>query len=171
MYLHITIAIIAMTTSCKKGSDTQPLQVTFEAKSNSTASGVGIFIQERGRVTFVAKLSGLVPGTHAIHLHEHANCSDLSGSMAGGHWNPTSQGHGKWGSSSYHKGDIGNFTADANGNGVVTLITDQWCIGCGDPTKDIVGTALIVHAGTDDFTTQPAGNSGSRISCAAVIKH
>jgi Cu-Zn family superoxide dismutase len=33
------------------------------------------------------------------------------------------------------KGDIGNFTADANGNGTITLTTDEWNIGSGDPTK------------------------------------
>jgi Cu-Zn family superoxide dismutase len=26
----------------------------------------------------------------------------------------------------YVKGDIGNFTADANGNGTITLTTDEW---------------------------------------------
>jgi Cu-Zn family superoxide dismutase len=44
-----------------------------------------------------------------------------------------------------HKGDIGNFTADANGNGTITLTTDEWNIGSGDPTKDILGKGLIVH--------------------------
>jgi Cu/Zn superoxide dismutase len=28
----------------------------------------------------------------------------------------------------HHKGDIGNFTADANGNGTITMTTDQWDI-------------------------------------------
>jgi Cu/Zn superoxide dismutase len=52
----------------------------------------------------------------------------------------------------YHKGDIGNFTADANGNGTISLTTDEWNIGSGDPMKDILGKGLIVHQGTDDFT-------------------
>jgi Cu-Zn family superoxide dismutase len=46
--------------------------------------------------------------------------------------------HGKWGVGEYHKGDIGNFTADANG-GNNHLTTDEWNIGSGDPTKDILG--------------------------------
>jgi Cu-Zn family superoxide dismutase len=53
-------------------------------------------------------------------------------------------------------GDIGNFTADANGNGTITLTTDEWNIGSGDPTKDILGKGLIVHEGTDDFVSQPS---------------
>jgi Cu-Zn family superoxide dismutase len=83
-------------------------------------------------VTFVAKLAGLKPGVHAIHIHEKSDCSAADGSSAGGH--STFKKHGKWGVGEYHKGDIGNFTADANGNGTITLTTDEWNIGSGDPT-------------------------------------
>jgi Cu-Zn family superoxide dismutase len=48
---------------------------------------------------------------------------------------PNFKKHGKWGVGEYHKGDIGNFTADANGNGTI-LTTDEWNIGSGDPTKE-----------------------------------
>ncbi len=108
---------------------------------------------------------------HAIHLHEKADCSADDATSTGGHWNPTSEPHGKWGASEgYHKGDIGNFEADEKGNGTITFSTDQWCIGCGDPNKDIVGKAVIVHEGTDDFTTQPTGAAGGRVTCGAVIE-
>mgnify|MGYP000910931449 CR=1 FL=1 len=48
--------------------------------------------------------------------------------------------------------------------------TDQWCIGCGDENKDILGKAIIVHQGTDDFTSQPSGAAGARVSCAGIIE-
>jgi Cu-Zn family superoxide dismutase len=51
-----------------------------------------------------------------------------------GHWNPTFKKHGNGVLANI--GDIGNFTADANGNGTITLTTDEWNIGSGDPTKD-----------------------------------
>ena len=61
----------------------------------------------------------LSPGMHAIHLHEKADCSSPDGKSAGGHWNPTFSKHGKWGDENgYHKGDIGNFEVDENGNGL-----------------------------------------------------
>jgi Cu-Zn family superoxide dismutase len=53
---------------------------------------------------------------------------------------------------------------------VVNFSTDQWCIGCGDETKDILGKGIIVHQGVDDFTSQPSGAAGSRVSCGGIIE-
>ena len=53
---------------------------------------------------------------------------------------------------------ITNFEASADGKGSITTVTNEWCIGCGDETKDILGKAIIVHQGTDDFVTQPRNN-------------
>lgn len=165
--------IIAVLIACKTNSgssEAKKLVLNFEAKSNSTVSGTATFIEKNGKVTFVAKIAGLKPGVHAIHIHEKSDCSAADGSSAGGHWNPTFKNHGKWGVGQYHKGDIGNFTADANGNGTITLTTDEWNIGSGDPTKDILGKGLIVHEGSDDFVSQPAGDAGARVACSAIIK-
>jgi Cu-Zn family superoxide dismutase len=145
--------------------------VSLESKNDSGVTGSVVFSQDDGIVSMRAQITGLSEGTHAIHLHEKADCSSDDGKSTGGHWNPTAQPHGKWGSEEgYHKGDIGNFVADADGNGSIKFSTDQWCIGCGDPNKDIIGKAVIVHEGTDDFTSQPSGAAGSRISCGGVIQ-
>ncbi|WP_242204297.1 superoxide dismutase family protein [Aestuariivivens insulae] len=147
------------------------LTITLEAKSESNVSGQVTFKEEDGKVTMTAMMSGLEPGKHAIHLHETADCSSADGKSAGGHWNPTSQPHGKWGAEAgYHKGDIGNFTADEKGNGLIQFSTDEWCIGCDDDTKNILGKGVIVHAGEDDLTSQPSGAAGARVSCAGIIE-
>ena len=120
----------------------------------------------------VAKISGLKPGVHAIHVHETADSSSDDAKSSGGHWNPTGQPHGKWGTEdgAYHRGDIGNFVADENGEGTVNFHTELWCIGCEDETKNIVGKAIIVHEGEDDLTSQPSGAAGKRVSCAGIIQ-
>ena len=147
------------------------LIVSLEPKSESHVSGTVVFTEDNDAVTMVATLQGLDAGEHAIHLHEKSNCSSADGKSSGGHWNPTNQAHGKWGATEgFHKGDIGNFTADADGNGTITFTTDQWCIGCDDDTKNIIGKGIIVHQGTDDFTSQPSGAAGSRVSCGGVIQ-
>ncbi|WP_053990358.1 superoxide dismutase family protein [Mangrovimonas sp. TPBH4] len=151
--------------------ETKKIKVRLEPKSNSNVSGNVLFKETDGIVSMVAVFDGLSEGSHAIHLHEKADCSSEDGKSSGGHWNPTAQPHGKWGSNDgYHKGDIGNFTADAKGHGSITFNTDEWCIGCGDPSKDILGKAVIVHEGTDDFTSQPSGDAGTRVSCGGIIE-
>ena len=191
---HLKLTAIALTlifaTACKKdkkeveqvieteveevveGTKTEKtITVTMTPKSDSNVTGTVVFTDKDGQVTMKGKFSGLTEGVHAIHLHEKADCSSPDGKSSGGHWNPTAQPHGAWGAESgFHKGDIGNMTANAEGNAVISLTTDQWCIGCGDDTKNIMGKAVIVHQGEDDLTSQPSGAAGARVSCAGIIE-
>ena len=147
------------------------IKFSMEPKSNSSVKGEVTFTQEAGKITMVANFSGLTPGEHAIHLHEKADCSSDDGKSTGGHWNPTHEPHGKWGAAEgYHKGDIGNFVADSEGNANMEFTTDQWCIGCEDDNMNILGKAVIVHQGVDDFVSQPSGAAGARISCTGIIQ-
>ena len=150
---------------------TDKVIVMLDPKSGSTAKGNVVFRQRSKTVSMTAVFSGLDEGTHAVHLHEKSDCSSDDGKSSGGHWNPTAQPHGEWGDEAgYHKGDIGNFTVNENGTGTITFVTEEWCIGCGDDTKDILGKAVIVHQGTDDFKSQPSGAAGSRVSCGGIIQ-
>ncbi len=160
-------AIVALMIACSP-SPKKELKVDFTAATGSGITGNAVFTQQDKKVKFEAHLQGLTPGEHAIHIHEKADCAGTFES-AGGHWNPTFKKHGKWGEGEYHRGDIGNFTADASGHGKITFETDQWCIGCDDETKNIVGKSLIVHEKADDYTTQPTGNAGGRQACSALI--
>jgi len=146
------------------------LEIGLDAKSGSTAAGFALLSEKNGTVYLSATIRGLSAGTHAIHLHEKADCSSDDGKSTGGHWNPAFAPHGAWGSAAgYHKGDIGNFEVDDDGIGRVFFETDEWCIGCDNPTKDILGKAIIVHQGADDFVSQPSGAAGARISCAGIV--
>ena len=168
--IAITLAFILGCKSSNSADSSNKLSVIFESKSKSTVTGTATFVEKNGKVTFESKIAGLSPGIHAIHIHEKADCAAADGSSAGGHWNPTFKKHGKWNEAEFHKGDIGNFTADEEGNGTIKMSTDEWCIGCADETKNILGKGLIVHAGADDFTTQPSGNAGARVACSGLIK-
>jgi len=184
-YFLLTMLVLLSATGCKNESkqpkkatdDTQKaqsvkavinqdmerikLKISLESKGENKSKGVAYFKQEGERVYFDAKTKGLTPGAHAIHIHE----------KAGGHWNPTFENHGKWGSEKgYHKGDIGNFMVDENGIGSISMSTDQWCIGCDDPAKDILGKAVIIHQGKDDLVSQPSGAAGARVSCGGIIQ-
>ncbi|WP_179315728.1 superoxide dismutase family protein [Winogradskyella undariae] len=147
------------------------LSIALDPKSGSNVEGTINFSEENGTVSMVGTITGLEEGKHAIHIHEKADCSANDGTSSGGHWNPTAQPHGAWGDEAgYHKGDIGNLTANSDGKATITKTTDEWCIGCEDDTKNILGKAVIVHIGVDDLKSQPSGDAGTRIGCAGIIK-
>jgi len=177
-------------TSCNSGSNNSDTQnssadnstsATAASVQTATADITGTYPDTTvsGKATFTSENNGPVKldiqldipakaGKEvAVHLHEHGDCSD-AGKGAHGHWNPTNEEHGKWGSAHFHRGDIGNIKLDAQGKGTFEMTTDLWQIGGDDSTKNIIGRAVIVHGGTDDFVTQPTGNAGDRIGCAVI---
>ena len=137
------------------------------AKSGSGLTGTAMFSAEDGQVRLVLEVQGVEPGDHAVHLHQVGDCSSDDGKSAGGHWNPTGEDHGEWGHNPFHLGDIGNLVIGEDGAGTIELTTDRWSIGSG-ADNDILGRSVIVHAGVDDFTTQPTGAAGGRIGCGVV---
>ena len=119
---------------------------------------------EQARVAVIA--AGLTPGEHGIHVHETGTC-DPAGekpfSLAGGHFNPTGGMHGE------HAGDLGNLTADADGDVLFLGSSDRFALTTGEtPLLDADGAALVIHADPDDLVTDPAGNSGTRVLCAVI---
>ena len=140
----------------------------MEAASGSNVTGEAKFTDQGGSVRFELTVENLTPGEHAVHLHEKGDCSAEDASSAGGHWNPTMKPHGKRGDgTSYHKGDIGNMNVGQDGKGTMTLTVQGWSIGGADSTN-VVGKSVIVHEKADDFTSQPAGNAGARLSCGVI---
>ena len=138
--------------------------------ADTTLTGTVEFMQQNGKVKMILSITcaKMANKSVAVHLHEMGDCGDM-GKMAHGHWNPTNQQHGKWGSGSFHLGDIGNVALDATGKGSLEMETNLWTIG-GDEKSNILNRSVIVHSGIDDFTTQPTGNAGSRIGCGVILK-
>lgn len=142
-------------------------QALIQPKGDSQLIGRTVFGEVRGRVTLRVMVENAPPGPHAVHIHEIGDCSSPDGKSAGGHWNPTGVDHGKWGTEPFHLGDIGNIEVDPDGRGTLSLRTDFWSIG-GPEGTNVVGRAIIVHSGADDFVSQPTGNAGSRIGCGVI---
>jgi Cu-Zn family superoxide dismutase len=141
------------------------------SKSNSQITGKVEFHERNGKVRMKAIISNASPGDHAIHIHVNGDCNSEDGTSAGGHWNPTNEPHGKWEAESFHRGDIGNISVNKNGKGSISRETDLWCIGCEDDQKNILGKAIIIHQGPDDFSSQPAGAAGARIGCGEIVEN
>jgi Cu-Zn family superoxide dismutase len=184
-HLHLLfIALMVLLSACGTGSKQAEEEGAAEATQNeekkitaraemepasgSNVSGEATFTQENGTVAFELIVENLTPGEHAVHLHEHGDCSAEDGSSAGGHWNPTMKPHGKRGEgTAFHKGDIANMSVGDDGKGTLRLSVNDWTIGGPDSTN-VVGKSVIIHANPDDFTSQPAGNAGARVSCGVI---
>jgi len=119
-----------------------------------------------GHVTVEVKVVGAPEGKHAIHLHESGDCSASDFASAGGHFAPDGNPHGAPDDDRHHAGDFGNVTIDGSGTGSKELRTDAITVSAGP--RSVLGRAVILHAGADDFTSQPAGSAGARIACGEV---
>ena len=133
-----------------------------------TAQGTLKFEAGDGGVKVSGSLSGLKPGAeHGFHVHEKGDCSAPDASSAGGHLNPDQQPHGNVSQGPHHAGDAPNVKADDSGNADVSVTLPGLEIGTGG-AKDVIGKAVVVHEGPDDYQSQPAGNSGGRIACGVI---
>ena len=149
-------------------ADTKQANAMIGSSNDSGVTGMAVFTQSGDQIALAIEIQGASPGLHAVHIHANGDCSAPDGTSAGGHWNPTGVAHGKWGEGEFHLGDIGNITVGEDGTGRIMLTTDLWEIGTGSDV-DVVGRGIIVHAGADDFTSQPSGAAGARIGCGVIV--
>lgn len=166
----VSISLASCAVMQKMGIGTEPSKQAIAAlgsASDSSVTGTATFTQNGDTITLVVDIQNVSPGLHAVHIHEKGDCSAPDGKSAGGHWNPTNVAHGKWGEGEFHLGDIGNLTVGEDGMGRIELTTDLWEMGTGSDI-DIVGKGFIIHAGADDFTSQPSGAAGARIGCGVI---
>lgn len=105
---------------------------------------------------------GMPAGMHGAHVHTTGRCDAPDFTTAGGHWNPTAKQHGTSNPAGPHAGDAPNLTIGADGSGAVTIMLPA---GTMDGLLDADGSAFVIHAGADDYKTDPSGNSGGRIAC------
>lgn len=135
----------------------------------SEAPGSGITFQITN-----TKDSGLTPGAHGVHVHETGSCTPTTGddifADAGGHFNPTDMDHGAPDAEPHHGGDLGNLTVNDDGTIDFSVSTTDLTLAPDAPNSlsDPDGSALIIHAGIDDLTTQPSGDSGAREGCGVI---
>ena len=106
--------------------------------------------------------TGLPAGVHGVHIHTTGKCDAPDFTTAGGHWNPTGKMHGSENPMGPHEGDLPNLTVGADGSGNLTFTVAGASLAT---MLDADGAAFVVHAGSDDYKTDPSGNSGGRIAC------
>jgi superoxide dismutase, Cu-Zn family len=133
--------------------------------------------KQGGKVIVRGEVSGLMPGFHGFHVHTVGQCVPPF-TTAGGHYNPAGVGHGA------HAGDMPSLLVLDDGTAEAEFATDNFAI---DELFDADGSAIIVHAGADNFANIPTryqsttegvfgpdsvtlatGDAGARVACGVV---
>ena len=173
--LSLLLASAALLSACGgmsmgsgKPGATASLVPTMAISPNPTVGNVSFTALEHG-VRVKGEVRGLPPGTeHGFHIHEKGDCGD-NGNASGGHFNPAGGVHGKFAAPGSHAGELPSLMAGADGTARFSVEVHSISLADG-AANNVVGRALVVHRDRDDFTTQPAGNSGPRIACAVITK-
>jgi Cu-Zn family superoxide dismutase len=63
-----------------------------------------------------------------------------------------------------------NHRIPASGKLATTVVNADVTLEKGKPNSVLQdgGTAIVIHAGKDDYVTDPAGNAGDRIACGVI---
>jgi superoxide dismutase, Cu-Zn family len=114
-------------------------------------------------------LKGVPAGEHAFHIHQTGKCEPPF-TTAGGHFNPGSKKHGIMAADGPHAGDMPNLHIPSDGNLAIEVVNAAVTLDKDKPNSLFKpeGTALIIHAGKDDYKTDPTGDAGGRIACGVV---
>ena len=122
--------------------------------------GEVLFYRMRCAVMVKAVVSGL-PNTSSLfygfHIHSGENCGGKGFSDTGGHYDSDNRPHPR------HSGDMPPLIS-YNGNAYMEFKTNRFSI------NEIIGKTIIIHGGTDDFRTQPSGDSGEKIACGVIVR-
>jgi len=157
-----SLTLDSTSTTSTAGVTAKVLDATGRELGVLTLADVGAAIAVDGT------LRGLTPGVHGMHLHAVGRCDGPDFASAGAHWSPTPKQHGSANPAGPHHGDLMNLTVGADSSVLVKLLTPAGSLRGDNPLLDADGAAIVIHATTDDYKTDPSGNSGARIACGVV---
>lgn len=150
----------------------QEMQQATAALMNSAGERVGsVTLTEipAGGVHLAIEVSGLEPGEHAIHIHQTGQCRPTF-AAAGGHYSPRGNEHGWKRKAGAHAGDLLNLHVPESGTLKTERLAPHITLLEGEDGSlfDEDGSAIVVHAGADDYSTQPSGDGGPEVACGVV---
>lgn len=91
---------------------------------------------------------------YGFHIHENGNCTQPF-DRTGNHFNPDNTPHPN------HAGDMPPLLGN-HGFAYSVFYTERLNL------NQIIDKSIIIHSHPDDFTSQPSGNSGTKIACGVI---
>jgi Cu-Zn family superoxide dismutase len=147
-----------------------PMNLVNEQGLGKVIGTVTISEGPKGLV-FTPNLTDLSPGVHGFHVHQNPDCmagvkdgKPTPGLAAGGHYDPAITGKHEGPEGKGHLGDLPTITVGAGGKATTAVIAPRLKMA------DVMGRSLMIHAGGDNYSDQPAplGGGGARVACGAI---
>lgn len=116
-------------------------------------------------------LAELPPGERGFHIHENPNCATLekdgkqvAGLGAGGHYDPAHSGLHAGPAGDGHAGDLPALVVADDGTATRSVVAQKLKL------VDVIDRAIIIHAGSDNYSDdpKPLGGGGARIACGII---
>lgn len=131
--------------------------------------GYATFVEGPDGVEIAVQVHDIAQGLHGFHIHAVGKCETPDFKSAGGHFNPFGRKHGLKNPEGSHVGDMPNLLVGPDGTASAVVLAPLATLEKGKNSLfQPGGTALVMHAGKDDQTTDPAGDAGARIACGVI---
>ena len=164
----LSAAMLAFTVGAQEPMHTA--RATF-VNSEGSEIGVATLTETPQGVLIEYALNNVPEGEHGFHIHETGACEGADFKSAGGHYNPRGHEHGYKTEKGIHAGDMPNQFAGKDGTLRGHLLNANVSLGDSEGALfDDDGSAIVVHSGADDYSSQPSGDAGDRIACAVIEK-
>src|SRR6266540_1910849 len=180
------LGVVATESSAQTDSSTRVAHALVR-DANGVTLGTVSFFADRGKLAVAGRLTGIGPGFHGFHVHAVGLCdpraTDPTGAVvpfasAGPHLDSGGHTHGA------HSGDLPSLLVTVDGITTTATETDRLSSAL---LFDADGSAIIIHAGPDNFANIPArysaagvpgpdaatlgtGDSGARFACGVFTR-
>jgi Cu-Zn family superoxide dismutase len=170
--IMMTLAAVSTVGSNAFAADPAATMNKVTVEGVGEAIGTATVTMSPAGAVFHLDLKGLPPGSHGLHVHENGGCgtaiangNPVPAGAAGGHWDSAHTGKHEGPAGQGHFGDLPVLEVGADGSAVKTLTAPRMM-----DLEAVRGHAIVIHAGGDNFSDQPAplGGGGTRIACGVI---
>ena len=167
----MAVAMLMTTGSAYAESETVTMNA-IDANGVGTEIGTLRLSDTKSGLEIIPQLRNLPAGDHGFHVHVNPNCGPgtapngqpAAGLAAGGHYDPANTGKHLGPLGEGHKGDMPELTVDDSGKATKAIVAPHLAVA------DVKGRSIMIHAGGDNYSDEPAplGGGGARIACGLV---
>ncbi len=161
--MAVAAALVLATTTLANATDRAVAEMR---DSEGQRVGTVALTQTPNGTLLYANFNRLPLGVHAFHVHAIGNCKPPFKSAGPHFFKVPGEKHGLLSEAGPHAGDLPNIYAPATGILELEVLAPN--VDLDKAVLDNDGSALVIHEGTDDYKTDPAGAAGPRIACGII---